>query len=69
MTLEPLDRHDGWRLKFERGSGPEPGTVLLPETLASRYHFAGVQGAESRREGSMVSVTPSAAAWEATWKI
>ena len=69
MTLEPLDRHDGWRLKFERGSGPEPGAVLLPETLASRYHFAGIQGAESRREGGMVAVAPSAAAWEATWKI
>ena len=69
MDLEPLDRRAGWRLKFQRGEGPEPGSVLIPETLASRYRFAGLQGAETHKEGNMVSVTPSAKDWEAIWKV
>jgi hypothetical protein len=69
MYLEPLDRHQGWRMKFQRGSGPTPAKVLIPETLASRFRFAEIQGAQARREGNTVSVAPSAAAWEAVWRI
>jgi hypothetical protein len=69
MNLEPLDRHQGWRLKFQRGPGPTPANVLLPQTLASHYRFAEIQGTQARVEGNTVFVTPSAAAWEALWKI
>ncbi|MGO8735975.1 MAG: hypothetical protein ACLQVM_24635 [Terriglobia bacterium] len=69
MYLEPLDRHQGWRMKFQRGSGPTPAKVLIPETLASRFRFAEIQGAQARREGNTVSVAPSAAAWQAVWRI
>jgi len=69
MNLEPLDRHQGWRLKFQRGSGLTPANVLLPEILASRFRFAEIKGAQARVEGNSVFVTPSAAAWEAVWKI
>jgi hypothetical protein len=69
MNLEPLDRHQGWRLKFQRGSGPTPANVLLSKILASRFRFAEIQGAEARLEGNTVFVTPSASAWEAVWRI
>jgi hypothetical protein len=69
MNLEPLDRHQGWRLKFQRGSGPTPANVLLPQTLASRFRFAEIHGAQARLEGNTVFVTPGAAAWEAVWKV
>ena len=68
MNLEPLDRHQGWRLKFQRSSGPTPANVLLPETLASRFRFTEIHGAQAQVEGDTVSVTPSATAWEAVWK-
>jgi len=68
MNLEPLDRLQGWRLKFQRGSGPTPANVLLPQTLASRFRFAEIQGAQARVERNTVFVTPSATAWEAVWR-
>jgi hypothetical protein len=69
MNIEPLDRHQGWRLKFQRGSGPAPSSVQLPLILASRFRFAEIQGAQARQEGNTVFVTSSAAAWEAMWRI
>ncbi len=68
MTLEPLDRHQGWRLKFRRGAGLQPANVCLPASLASRFNFAEVQGAQAQTEGNSVLVSPDAASWEATWK-
>jgi hypothetical protein len=68
LKLEPADRHQAWRLKFQRGSGPAPANVLLPGSLAGRWRFAGIQGAQARWEGSTVSVTPSGTAWEAVWR-
>jgi len=69
MTLEPLDRHQGWHLKFQRSAGPSPVNVQLPTTLGSRSGFAAIQGAQARVEGNILTVTPGAAAWEATWKV
>ena len=68
MALEPLDRHQGWRLKFQRGAGPQPTNVQLPATIGSRFRFAEIQGAQARAEGNIVLVTPGAAAWEAVFK-
>ena len=68
MNIEPLDRHQGWRLKFQRGSGPTPSSVQLPLILASRFRFAEIHGAQARQEGNTVFVTSSAASWEALWK-
>jgi hypothetical protein len=69
LNLEALDRHQGWRLKFQRGSGPAPANVVLPGTLASRFRFAEIHGAQARQEGNTMFVTPDASAWEALWKI
>jgi hypothetical protein len=68
MTLEPLDRHQGWRLKFRRGAGPQPANFCLPANLASRFNFAEIQGAQAQTEGNTVLVAPDAASWEAIWK-
>jgi hypothetical protein len=68
VNLEPLDRHAGWRLKFQRGTGPAPASVQLPATLGSSWRFAKITGAEVHRQGNVLLVTPTAAAWEAVWK-
>jgi hypothetical protein len=68
MQLEPLSRGAGWRLKFERGRGPQPARVRLPALLASGLRPAEVRGADARIEGDRIVVAPDAASWEAVWK-
>ena len=68
MELEPLSRGAGWRLKFERGRGPQPAAVQLPAVLASGWQAAEVHGAGVRSEGDQIVVAPDAAGWEAIWK-
>jgi hypothetical protein len=68
LSLEPLDHHDGWRLKFTRGTGPEPENVHIPATLGSRWRFDKISGAEVRKQGDILLVTPSAASWEVVWR-
>jgi hypothetical protein len=68
MTLEPLDHHSGWRLKFVRGAGPAPAEVHIPMVLGSGRRFAKITGAETRQQGSILRVTPTAGSWEAVWK-
>jgi hypothetical protein len=68
LSLEPLDRHAGWRMKFQRGTGPEPANVHIPATLGTRWRFDKIIGAEVRRQGEILLVTPSAASWEVVWK-
>jgi hypothetical protein len=68
LSLEPLDGHDGWRLKFSRGTGPAPANVYIPATLGSGWRFSKIAGAEVRRQGDILLVTPTAASWEVAWK-
>jgi hypothetical protein len=68
LSLAPLDRHDGWRLKFQRSAGPEPANVRLPAILGTRWRFDKVSGAEVRRQGDILLVTPGAISWEVVWK-
>jgi hypothetical protein len=69
LRLEPLDRREGWRLKFGRGLGPLPANIALPATLGSAWHFANITGAEARPQRETLLVSPSAASWEAVWKV
>ena len=69
LRLEPLDRGQGWRMKFERGAGPVPGKVSVPAKLGRRAIFSKVEGATTRTEGETVSVDPTAASWSAKWVI
>jgi hypothetical protein len=68
LSLEPLDRHDGWRMKFSRGTGPAPANVYIPATMGSGWRFSKIAGAEVRRQGDILLVTPGAASWEVVWK-
>jgi len=68
MNLEPLERSQGWQLKFRRSSGPLPVSVQLPRMLGSRFRFSEAVGAQVRQEENVVFVTPSATSWQAVWK-
>ena len=68
LRLEPLDSHAGWRLRFRRGTGPDPANVELPVTLGIGWSFAKVDGAEVRRQGNTLRVTPTAPSWDVVWK-
>ena len=68
LNLEPVSGSSGWRLSFERGTGPSPGTVSLPATLGLRFQLADVKGATFRRVGPMVSIQPESSSWQAVWK-
>jgi hypothetical protein len=67
IRLEPAGR-DSWRLGFDRGSGPTPKRVTIPELLGG-FRFAGVQGAKFAREPGAITVDPAALAWTATWRV
>lgn len=67
INLEPMDGGKGWRLKFRRGSGPQPGSVVLPVELG-RAKWAGAQGAGARVEGGVVQMDPAANEWSASWR-
>jgi hypothetical protein len=67
VNLELLNPGAGWRLKFERGAGPQPGRVELPATLGSRLISTSITGAKVSRQGNVILVDPEARAWEAVW--
>jgi len=68
LNLEPLEGHAGWRLQFQRGTGPAPAHISIPVTLGSGWRYAKVTGAEVQRQGDILFVTPSATSWEVLWK-
>ncbi len=68
LRFEPQDRSQGWRLKFERESGPVPEQVSLPASLGSHFQFTQTEGAHSRIEGGLVLVESAASRWTAFWK-
>jgi hypothetical protein len=68
MKLESLDRDQGWRLAYERGTGPAPHNLSLPLDLGARTHFTQVEGAHHRTERGMVLIDGEASRWTAFWK-
>ncbi|MGA2329809.1 MAG: hypothetical protein ABSH05_26460 [Bryobacteraceae bacterium] len=67
VHLEPIDRLRGWRLKFERGRGPAPTALQIPESLGA-LPFDGVRGAKFTRTAEKILIEPEGASWEATWR-
>jgi len=67
LELEPLEGRRGWRLEFERGTGPAPGSVQLPATLGVGVSLSDLSGATFRREGDAILVAPEAQSWSAEW--
>ena len=68
LQLEPLDGGRGWRLAFERQTGPAPEKVSLPANLDARLRFDHIEGAHSRAEGDRVLVDHASSRWAAFWK-
>ncbi|MGA2984798.1 MAG: twin-arginine translocation signal domain-containing protein [Terriglobia bacterium] len=68
LNLEPASGTSAWRLSFDRGTGPNPGTVSLPAILGSKFQLADVKGATFRIAGAKVIVQPESPSWQAVWK-
>jgi hypothetical protein len=66
LELEPAGAQ-GWRLRFDRGSGPPPSSVSLPTNIGS-LRVKNVVGAGSKISGQVVDVDPVAAKWDAFLK-
>jgi hypothetical protein len=66
LELEPAGAN-GWRLKFRRAAGPDPGAVRIPATLGSGRKLEKVTGAATVARGAAVEVAPDSAEWEAVW--
>jgi hypothetical protein len=69
LSIELLDHHNGWRLRFARDTGPAPANVRIPATLGSGWRFAKITGAEVQRKGDSLLVTPAAQSWEVVWQL
>ncbi len=68
LNLEPTRGASGWRLSFDRGTGPIPATVTLPATLGSKFNLEDVKGGTFRPAGAKVIVQPESSSWQAAWK-
>lgn len=68
MDLGPISGGSGWHLSFERGKGPNPGTVSLPPRLGSRFQLADIKGAQYHSAGTKINVDPESPSWQAVWK-
>jgi hypothetical protein len=59
---------EGWRLNFERVSGPDPEEVRLPRQLADTHRFIGLSAGSGETAGDDVLVQPQTRKWSATWR-
>ena len=66
LVFEPAGARE-WRLQFERRIGPDPGSIVLPETVAD-LHFDKISGATYKRAANRIEVDPTALRWEVLWK-
>jgi len=62
LAIEPLDRNAGWRLKYQRASGPAPGKLIVPSKLGRQFQFSTITGAGSRTDRSRVLIDSQARA-------
>jgi hypothetical protein len=68
LNLELTPQGAGWRLKFERGTGPAPRLVRLPATLAG-LKLKAVQSAAAKQGATSVDIDPKAGSWTAEWGV
>jgi len=66
LEVEPAGAQ-GWRLRFERASGPSPSSVSFPANIGS-LQVKKVIGAGSTINGRVVEVDPFAKKWDAILK-
>jgi len=68
LHLEPLDHAQGWRLSFERESGPAPEKISLPRNLGGRFQFTQAEGVHSHADGELLLLDSTVSRWTAFWK-
>ncbi len=68
LDLEPLDRKQGWRLRFQRAVGPLPATVSVPTTLGSQFHLATAENVQWKRGQEFATIDPTVRQWSLLWK-
>jgi hypothetical protein len=66
LNVELTPQGSGWRLKFERGASPAPGSVRIPATLAG-MKLKGVRSAAAKPGATSVEIEPGAGSWTAEW--
>ncbi|MGA8868537.1 MAG: hypothetical protein WB510_16295 [Candidatus Sulfotelmatobacter sp.] len=66
LELEPAGVR-GWRLRFSRGEGPSPSSVLLPGAIGA-LRVNDVVGAGSKVTDRVVQIDPTARKWEASFQ-
>jgi hypothetical protein len=69
VAFEPLERKQGWRLKFHREPGPSPAAISVPTALGRRFHLATARNVHFNRDGDLATVDPSMRDWELVWKV
>jgi hypothetical protein len=62
LELEPVGTR-GWRLHFERATGPAPSSISLPRAIVA-FQAGKVIGAGSKVAGNVVEVDPRGTSWE-----
>jgi hypothetical protein len=67
ISLEPLDRNQGWRFGFRREAGPMPERISVPLTLGDKFHLAASKSVSWKREEEFASVDPAAREWSLLW--
>jgi len=66
LELEPAGAR-GWRLRFNRGDGPSPSSISLPQAIGA-VRVQKVVAAGSKVSSGVVEVDPAARKWEASLK-
>lgn len=63
LELEPAGKNQ-WRLRFERGEGPDPSSVSLPRSVGG-LQIGKAAAAGSKIAGDVVEIDPTVKKWEA----
>ena len=71
LSVEPLDRGRGWRLAYQRGSGPPPARIEVPAMLGwyrvSRVEGGTMQSHNGHLDG-IVQMSPEQDRWTVYWE-
>jgi len=67
LTVEPEDEGRRWRLHFQRGKGPLPSSVTVPERLGSYLRFEKSGAAVIGRQGNSIQISPEKNDFSITW--
>jgi hypothetical protein len=67
LKLEPTGASRGWKMVYQRETGPAPRTLQLPFQLGSKGILQKITGAANRQKREKILVDPASSRWTATW--